>query len=153
MIFRRTFRQSNPEDSIKDQKICRLFQAQKEIDAARTPDFSTMMTRAERRSSTDRRRVKGLSALPGPQRAVTMAVGLLLVLAGAFIVQRLATSPGADFDTYGAATDIVSWQPPSDSLFPSNPKVWFLEDNWDWQGPTDDLVKTGTRVSFAQGNS
>ena len=153
MIFRRMLTQKSHEDCIEDQRLSLLFLYQKELDATRTPDFSKMMVRAKSRPTGGRRRFQGLSAFPGSKRAVFLALGLLLMLAGGFIVQRFGASPQTDFGIYGAARDLVNWQSPSLSLFTSSPNIWFLEDNWDWQGPTDDLLKMSPKISFTNGNS
>ncbi|MCF8038431.1 MAG: hypothetical protein K9K79_03860 [Desulfohalobiaceae bacterium] len=154
MIFRRKVTKKGPGVSIEDPKIRGLYQVQKELDAARAPDFSSIIASAKRRTQHNGSRlVKGLSALLGPQRVFTLALCLLLLLTGALIVQWLTPFRQSNFDTLGAAKDIVNWQPPSTSLFTSSPQVWFLEDNWDWQSPTDNLLKTYPRVSFLNGDS
>jgi hypothetical protein len=146
MIFGPRKEEHDPASCMHDQKIIRLFHAQKAHYANRAPDFSKLTAGTRRRITNRWRPGKALSAIPGGKLAAAFGIGLILLLAGPLVVHQFISSPQADLGSYGGqARRIVSWHAPSDSLFLAHPQCRFLKAYRDWQGPTNELFTTRTR--------
>ncbi len=148
MIFGPRKEEHDPASCMHDQKIIRLFHAQKAHYANRAPDFSKLTAGTRRRVTNRSRPGQALSAIPGGKRAVAFGTGLILLLAGSLVIQQRMLAPQTDYGMYTQARNIVSWHAPSDSLFLANPQFRYLKDYMDWQGPTNELFTTGIRGSL-----
>lgn len=138
----------------EEEKLFRLFKKLQADTEAGAPDFSGLLSRAPRQRVQQRQRARVRPAFFQPGRLAAAAVGLVLLVLAFSLGQDPVMFPSRSaFDIQSAAEAVVSWQPPTDTLFSSTSKKWFTEDAAYWQGPSDDLFLLPVQASFENGKT